>query len=237
MYIGVKYIGGNESKEDTICNSGAIWKKNEVFNFEEESAKKLAVHTDSFALVDMSPKVKTFANKAVGTVDNYEPFPSLAGMSVEEIATLASVRYGINIETEGREKDDVVFDALNRIKAASLRADATELGIKVLPVVSMTVSEEEYKEYIAGRLELILTPVEAKPTVKVNPVVLTPIFEPAVEEIKEAKEADLPTLSELLASLSTKKELQAFAKEQGITYANSMNEMQLRAKLIRELSI
>lgn len=64
--------------------------------------------------------------------------------------------------------------------------------------------------------------------------------EPAKEskfagEKLESDDADLPTLSELLASLSTKKELQAFAKENNVPYANSMTEAQLRAKLLRDL--
>lgn len=244
MYLGVKYIGGNASKEDTICNSGAIWNKGDVLNFEEDSARKLAVHNDSFVLVDMSPNAKTFANKAVGATDNYEPFPSLAGMDAMQIANLASVRYGIKIDIEGRTKEDVVFDALNRIKAANLRADATDLGVKVLPVVSMTLSEDEYKSYLAGKLALRLMPVVKEKVIeKVDAVVLTPVFELVVEDEKsvkgaekETEEASLPTLTELLASLSTKKELQAFAKENNVTYANSMNESQLRAKLLRELT-
>ena len=281
MYIGVKYIGKNESKEDTICNTGAVWTNGEVFNFEEESAKKLAVHTDSFQLVDMSPDVKTYSNKQVNAVESYEPFPSLATMDKEQIAALASVRYGIKIDIEGREKDEVMFDALNRIKAASLRADATALGTSILPVVSLTVTEDEYKGYIAGKLELKLLPVGAKapqmlsevdqaeavaallasapviaPDVnsgraitaagsgmrlddafdKVNKeidhITLATIFELRTDAENKAE----PTLPELLASLSSKKDLQDLAKENGVSYANSMTEAQLRAKLLRELT-
>lgn len=251
MYIGVKYIGKNESKEDTICNTGAVWTNGEVFNFEEESAKKLAVHTDSFQLVDMSPDVKTYSNKQVNAVESYEPFPSLATMDKEQIAALASVRYGIKIDIEGREKDEVMFDALNRIKAASLRADATALGTSILPVVSLTVTEDEYKGYIAGKFELKLLPVGAK-----APQMLSKVDQAeAVEALKDAapdfsiielpEETPLaeqtpekaePTLPELLASLSSKKDLQDLAKENGVSYANSMTEAQLRAKLLRELT-
>lgn len=76
----------------------------------------------------------------------------------------------------------------------------------------------------------------AKPLIETALTVLTPIFEPVIDAEKTAVEADLPKLTEFLASLSTKKELQAFAKENNVTYANSMNETQLRAKLLRELN-
>lgn len=249
MYIGVKYIGGNETREDTICNTGAVWAQGEVLNFEEESAKKLAVHTDSFLLVDMSSTAKTYSNKQINTVDNYEPFPSLASMDAEQIAALASVRYGIKIDIEGREKDDVVFDALNRIKAANLRADATELGVNVLPVISLTVTDEEYKRYIAQELVLVLVPkrepddvllpleamseklvtAEVVPDVLPEPVSFVEASPLAI--VTPAPIETLPTLPELLAQLG-KKGLMTLAKENNVPVANTMSVEKLRDKLI-----
>ena len=73
-------------------------------------------------------------------------------------------------------------------------------------------------------------------TESVDATVSTPVNESLTDAEKPAEDANLPTLLELLASLSTKKELQAFAKEYKVTYSNTMTEAQLRAKLLRDLT-
>lgn len=254
--LGVKYIGLKDSQEDTVCGSGAFWKPDQVLNFDEDAANKLLVHSDSFVLAELSPSANIYGLKKQNAVNEIvEPlgYYNMNAMDLAELSLFAKRHLNMVVD-QGRSIEE--SKAMIQAKL-SLDARYDPQGETVSDyVISKTVTKQEFEAYQAGELVLQLVTAEVdeatlekdlatlratfneidvKTAESVEPTVSTHAIESVLDAEKVEQKEDLPTLPELLASLSTKKELQDFAKENKVSYANSMTEAQLRAKLLREV--
>ena len=246
--VGIKYIGKKDSQEDSICNTGAIWLPDEVINFSQDMAKKLTVHTDSFLEVEFDEAAKTYSSEKKVSIQPVLEFKNIAGMGADELVGFARSEFNKAVVVDGRSVEDLRAEVLGYLSARNLNLNDEFPLIQVdKNTISIVVTDDEYNRYVSKELALVLVPVAPVET-KGKDLGVAGVApsdnEVATNEQLDAAEAkqdgkldeNLPTLTELLASLSTKKELQAFAKENNVTYANSMNETQLRAKLLRELN-
>jgi hypothetical protein len=109
----------------------------------------------------------------------------------------------------------------------------TDIWIKANPENYGTIVIDSLLE--TEPVKVVFVEEAEQEAVKVKDLSQTPALSADLKPLTDT--VPLPTLTELLASLSTKAELHAFCKENNVKYANSMNEHQLRAKLLKELNV
>jgi hypothetical protein len=172
-------------------------------------------------------------------------------MDAKALATYSRMEFNKNVNLDdGRSIEAIRSEVFSYMTNANLDLEA-EHQSRLLAggmILEKEVTAEEYKAVIDGLLILKLVPAL---NTSVNPVLLdrqgavidlTDANVPAYDsnaatdaQTEGANEENLPTLTELLAGLD-KAGLIEFAKEHSISFANSMNPDQLRAKIIRDLN-
>jgi hypothetical protein len=262
--VGVRYVGKKDFVEDTVTKSGATWVQGQVNNFSENLAKELLVHTDSFELADPSADADTYMGKR-GAHNVIEPvaFVNLNAMNVAQLTAFARMQFNRTVNTEERTEADIrsEVNALMTNNNLDLEAEERKLVAKGL-ILEKEVTAEEYQAVLDGVLVLKLVPTELQvivpepddETLNKSPDApaqssQAPELEgdltggktgestpPATITPAPTADNEPPTLEELTNSLD-KAGLIAFAKQENVTYANSMNEAQLRAKLVKELKL
>lgn len=243
--VGIRFIANKELMEDTVANTGATWVKNQVNNFSENLAKLLLVHPDVFELADIDPDAETYIGKR--TVNGgIEPvaFINLNAMDAKQLAAYAKMEFNRVVDTEQaieviRSEVHAYMTNNNLDLEATEKSRITSGGM----ILEKEVTAEEYQMVLAGVLELKLVAVtELVANTVIEPETNNVIVDDAnnddikPSDIELGKKVDNPelTLPELVASLD-KNGLRALARQEKVTYANSMNEEQLRAKLLRDL--
>lgn len=222
--IGIRYIGKKPEKTDSLLNTGARWKPGQVHNFAEPLARRLLAHTDSYEAAPVSVDGDTFmggANKQRNEAPTIA-YANLSGMGAEQLALFAMREFGRTIETDKRAIEDVRAEVHRLMVTTNMDAIADEAGRDLSEGTPYTirVSDAELEALLSGQLVVKLIPAEVADDV---PEAEAPADEAPAEEAKAE-----PTLDELLASLTTKDELLAFAvqeKVEGLTARNSVETM------------
>lgn len=242
--IGVKYIGKKDYQIDSVCNTDATWTEGQIVNFDEVSANKLLVHADSFIAADMQKGQDIFSETVnyVKPDDNLEKLGhfDLNKMDIEQLEVFAMRNFGKRID-KNLGLDAARSEVQGLVRLDSIHSNVSKVenknGVKVDKfTITFEVTKPEYEAYEQGIYEPKLVAKVENKKVKEEPVIdpkLAEVSQPLV--VTKDAEKELPTLEALLNSLD-KKELQEFARQNKVKYANTMNEKQLRIKLLRELA-
>jgi len=250
--VGIRFIANKDLMEDTVANSGATWVKDQVNNFSENLAILLLAHPDVFELAEVDADADTYIGKRT-TAGSIVPvsFVNLNAMDAPQLAAYARLEFNRNVNLEdGRTVDQIRSEVNGYMTNNNLDREASEKVLSSGLMLEKEVTAEEYQAVLDGVLVLKL--VAIKPQAQHNAgnnslppdaTVLDDVLKPAVEVETVAETAtneanyaiEALTLQDLLLSLD-KSGLIAFAKQENVTYANSMNVEQLRAKLMRELT-
>ena len=205
---GIRYIGKKATMEDTVLNTGAVWKPAQVHNFAAALAKSLLAHTDCFEEAPVTVEGETYMSGKGGTVRQEAPvitYVNLTNMDAPQLALFAKREYGRNIETDGRDVDSIRDEVHRLMVTNNMDAIAEEILGDVPYGVPYTimVSAAEHEALITGLVVAKIVPAEVAAQIPENAV-------------KAAAESDAPTLEQLLASLD-KDGLLAFAAKEGVT--------------------
>jgi len=208
---GIRYIGKKAIMEDTVLNTGAIWKPEQVHNFAASLAKALLVHTDCFEEASVTVDGETYMSGKGGSVRQEAPvitYVNLTNMDAPQLALFAKREYGRSIETEGRDVE-AIRDEVHRLMVTSnMDAIAEEILGDVpygIPYTIM-VSAAEHEALITGLVVAKIVPAEVAGEIPEN----------AAQAVIDVAGADAPTLEQLLSSLD-KDGLLAFAEQEGVT--------------------
>lgn len=261
--VGIRFIANKDLMEDTVTNSGAVWTQGQVLNFSANLAIQLLNHPDVFELADLDPDADTFLGKVTkgGSIEPVS-FININAMDEKALAAYSRMEFNKNVNLEnGRTLEEIRSEVFSYMTNANLDLEAIDKTRLLASgmILEKEVTVEEYKAVLEGVLVLKLVPAVA---ISTNPSftggnaddlldrqgavidlidtntaaeVLTSDTEAETAAEKPAIAEESLTLPELVAKLD-KEELRAFAKQESVPYANSMNEDQLRAKLIRDLT-
>lgn len=220
--VGVQYIGTKPHKTDNVLGTSAVWKPEEVINFDGESAKAFAQYSSVFKVVESDPKGLIYTLKGKGNASqdvDALPFTNLDDMDKTSLLTFARYHFNVTLDGDGDEESlraDIgqlmKINTLNDAQAVSEDNALVDGG----GVISLQVNEEEYQAYLHGVYELKLVPIEAdgddlETEIETETETETESEAEAEAEQGESDEAE-QTLPELLDSLD-KKDLIELANE------------------------
>lgn len=165
--IGVKYIGLKDEVEDSVTNSGAVWKQGEVHNFAESLARQLLVHTDSFEQVQPSMDGENYLSGKINgrQVIESATYMNLNVMSAEQLAHYAHVEFNKRISVSDKTIEQLRAEVQVMMSIATLdeieRQDyAVESNGGKKAVIN--VSDAEHAALSDGTLVVRLVPAEAQ---------------------------------------------------------------------------
>lgn len=248
--IGVQYVGKKPSQEDDVCKTGAVWTSaGQVLNFGAALAKRLLVHTDSFAEAAVDPAAKVYLT--AGDQDRLRvqkpetpPVINLSLMGVEQLAMFARMEFNRVLQTEGKTEDAVRAEVHALMRSATLTEEGDRLQSAQQAMdegrtaLTFMATPEEAEAFRAGTVALALVPVEveladgdgAAPSGGAAGAT-----EPAGDGSAAAGGDEVPTLETLLAGLN-RDELVDFAKQEGVEHHHKLGEDKLRALLFETLT-
>lgn len=232
--IGIRYIGKKPTKSDTIFSTGAVWKPDQVHNFAEPMARRLLQHTDSYEEAPVNADGDTFmGSKTARREAPVSVYANLSNMDAAQLSLFAKRELNRTIDIVDRDIEAVRAEVHRLMVTSNLDEIANEAAADkpdclAFPVM---VSAAELEALMSGQLVVKLVPAEVADEVPAGkPVPELSDEERAALAQAEAANADkqAPTLDELLASLTTKDELLAFAIQEnivGLTGRNSVETM------------
>lgn len=239
--IGVRYIGLKEEVEDTVANSGAVWKQGEVHNFAEPIARQLLVHTDSFEEVKPDVSGSNYlSGKVNGKTLEVATYVNLNAMGVDQLIHYAHVEFNKTINPSGKTEGELRSEVQALMSMATLdevrRDGEPEDAARVKAFISVT--QEELDALSAGELVIKLVPFVAEEVAG-----LVSEQTPAVDEkpkenepvvVKEGLgDAVKPTSDEIVAM--NKAQLLALGEAHGITLNDAAPAVALRTQLVNAL--
>lgn len=234
--VGIRYIGKKDRQEDTVCKTGAVWLPGQVHNFGAKLAKALLVHTDSFEPAKVSLDGGTFLSQGKPGQKSADvaAFVNLTAMDSEQMALFSKREFGRTVHIDGKDEAQVrrevhaLMTNHNLDTEAERKQEVVSDGKRMVPFMA---TPEEYAALMDGSVVLAIVPAELMqaPEGEVPPPV-----ENEGEQRGASDNAAMP-LTDLLASLG-KKDLIAFAKQEGVAISNTMSEEKLRDKIFAELS-
>lgn len=231
--VGIRYIGKKPEKTDSLLNTGARWKPGQVHNFAEPLARRLLAHTDSYEAAPVSVDGDTFMGGEKGVRKEVAAiaYANLNAMSADQLALFAMREFGRTIETDKRAIDDVRAEVHRLMVTTNMDAIADEAGRDLNEGAAYTirVSDAELEALLAGQLVVKLIPAEVAD--EVPEPADAPTEAPTSEPAEQTPE---PTLDELLASLTTKDELLAFAVQEKIEGLNGRHSVETMRSTISE---
>lgn len=237
--IGIRYIGKKERKEDTLLGTGAVWLPGQVHNFAEALARQLLQHTDIYEEAPVAIDGDTFMGKSANgkaTEAPAIPYVNLTGMDVDQLALFARREFNRTIDTE-RDVELVRAEVHRLMTTSNMDEIANEIeagkGLNGGIPYAIRVSEPELEALMSGQLVVRLVPAEVADE--------APAPELSDEERAALAQAEVendgkqePTLDELLASLTTKDELLAFAVQEGVDGLNGRHSVETMRTTISE---
>jgi hypothetical protein len=163
--IGVRYIGAAEVKEDTVTDTGAVWKKGQTHNFAEPIARELLAHTDSF--VEVKPDINGgvfMSGRALGKpISETAAFINVQAMSKEELALFAHREFHRILQVDDKT-DDQVRAEVQMLMSLNVLDEIAENN-KPAPdgsvMVTIRVTPAERDALASGDLRAHLVPSEA----------------------------------------------------------------------------
>jgi len=236
--IGIRYIGKKPTKGDTIFNTGAVWKPGQVHNFAEPMAKRLLQHTDSFEEAPVNADGDTFmGSKAASREAPVSVYANLSNMDAAQLSLFAKRELNRTVDVEGRDIEAVRAEVHRLMVTSNMDEIASEAAAGAPDGFSyqVMVSAAELEALMSGQLVVKLVPAEVAdevPAGKSNPD-LTDEERAAQAEAANAGNQE-PTLDELLASLTTKDELLAFAIQEGVEGLTGRNSVETMRTTISE---
>lgn len=242
--IGVKYVGKKPSQEDDVCKTGAVWTAlGQVLNFGEALAKRLLVHTDSFAEAPVDPAAKVYLT--AGDQDRFRvqkpetpPVINLSLMGVEQLALFARMEFNRVLQTEGKTEEAVRAEVHALMRSATLTEEGDRLQSAQQAMddgrtpLTFMATPEEAEAFRAGTVALALVPVEVE-LAGAPPADKAP--EASGESAGSGDDNALPTLESLLAGLN-RDQLVDFAAQEGVEHHHKLGEDKLRALLLETLT-
>lgn len=167
--VGVRYIGSKQRKEDNVLNTGVFWVPGQVINFDAVSAATLAQHTGVWEITDVDhdaeTKVVGIVKKAAGDPRKYEPqtFANVNAMDKEQLHAFARttlLRQLPDFETDKLREEVKSLLTLNFLDDQQAIAAKNKPEDKL--IISLHVSQEEFKAFESGELVLKLVPKQAE---------------------------------------------------------------------------
>lgn len=242
--IGVKYVGKKPSQEDDVCKTGAVWTAlGQVLNFGEALAKRLLVHTDSFAEAPVDPAAKVYLT--AGDQDRFRvqkpetpPVINLSLMGVEQLALFARMEFNRVLQTEGKTEEAVRAEVHALMRSATLTEEGDRLQSAQQAMddgrtpLTFMATPEEAEAFRAGTVALALVPVEVELAAGND---APPAEIPAGDGAAPSGDGALPTLEALLAGLN-RDQLVDFAAQEGVEHHHKLGEDRLRALLLETLT-
>ena len=233
--IGIRYIGKKPRKEDTVGNTGAVWKPGQVHNFAEPIARELLAHTDSFEVAPVSIDGDTFMGaQRAKTQAPVVTYVNLTNMDADQLALFARREFNRVVDIEGRDVEAVRADVhrlMMTMNMDDIAAEAATADLKDRIPYTLNVSVAEYEALMAGHIVSKLVPAEVSDEI---PEVVETATAPMPPDVSDAP---APTLPELLDSLTTKDELLAFAVQEGVDGLNGRHSVEtMRARILEVLT-
>jgi hypothetical protein len=163
--LGVRYIGTKPQKNDNVLDSGAIWKPNEVINFNEWAALKLIVHKQVWEIANVDHNARTIVvadKKAKQDVRKHEPamFSDVNSMDKEQLHKFA------RLNLLRQMPSDLSVDELRTQVKSLVTMQSIDDQLNIFESnqsgkfkLSIVVEEPEYEAYLHGILALKLVPV------------------------------------------------------------------------------
>jgi hypothetical protein len=239
--IGVRYIGLKDEAEDTVTNSGAVWKQGEVHNFVEPIARQLLVHTDSFEEVKPDVSGMNFlSGKVGGKTFEVATYINLNAMGVDQLLHYAHVEFNKIINPSGKTEGELRSEVQTLMSMATLdeirRDGEPEDAGRVKAFISVT--QEELDALSSGELVIKLVPFVAEEVAGLVGEQTAPIDEAPKDKEPEVVAAGLgdaakPTPEEIITM--NKAQLLAVGTAHGITLNDAAPAVALRTQLVNAL--
>lgn len=169
--IGVRYIGLKDEAEDSVTNSGAVWKQGETHNFAEPLARQLLVHTDSFEQVPPSMTGENYLTGKIGGKQVIESatYLNLNAMTAEQLAHYAHVEFNKRLDVS-KSVEQLRTEVQTMMSIATLD-DIERQDIAVSDSnkkVAINVTEAEHAALSEGTLIVRLIPSEAQTAIGIS---------------------------------------------------------------------
>jgi len=164
--IGVRYIGLKDEVEDSVTNSGAVWKQGETHNFAEPLARQLLVHTDSFEQVQPSMNGDNFLSGKIGGKQVVETatYMNLNTMDSGQLAYYAHVEFNKRLDVSSKTVEQLRVEVQTMMSIATLddieRQDIVDADSN--KKVAISVTDAEHTALNEGTLIVRLIPAEAQ---------------------------------------------------------------------------
>lgn len=251
--IGVRYIGLKEEVEDTVTNSGAVWKQGEVHNFAEPIARQLLVHTDSFE--EVKPEVSGgnfLSGKVGGKVIESASYVNLNAMGVDQLLQYAHVEFNRIINPAGKTEGELRGEVQTLMTMATLdevRRDGEVVGEERRLKALISVTQPELDALNSGELTVKLVPFapeevaglvadqvvqEGSESSDTQPATAEPSGATEGPGLSDAADkSPIPTAEEI--TTMNKAQLLALGSYQGIALNDSAPAVTLRKQLIEAL--
>lgn len=248
--IGVRYIGLKDEVEDTVTNSGAVWKQGEVHNFAEPIARQLLVHTDSFEEVKPEITGSNFlSGKVGGKAIEAASYVNLNAMGVDQLLHYAHVEFNRIINPAGKTEGDLRGEVQTLMTMATLdevRRDDEVVGEEQRLKAFISVTQAELDALNSGELTVKLVPFAPEEVAGlvadqvVQECAVNVDAQPANADPSGASEgaglsdaAPLPTVEEITAM--NKAQLLDLGASKGIALNDAAPAVTLRKQLIEAL--
>lgn len=163
--VGVRYIGSKQLKVDNVLNTGVSWVPGQVINFDAVSAATLAQHVGVWAITDVDhnaeTKVVSTVKKSASDPRKFEPqtFANVNAMDKEQLHAFARtslMRQLPDLETDNLREEVKSLLTLNFLDDQQGLSDAKKP--KESLIISLHVSQEEFKAFESGSVVLKLVP-------------------------------------------------------------------------------
>lgn len=160
--IGVRYIGLKEEVEDTVTNSGAVWKQGQVHNFSDTIARQLLVHTDSFE--EVKPEVSGgnfLSGKVGGKIIEAASYVNLNAMGVDQLLHYAHIEFNRIINPSGKTEGELRGEVQTLMTMATLdevRRDGEVVCEEPRFKAFVSVTQAELDALNSGELTVKLVP-------------------------------------------------------------------------------
>lgn len=247
--VGIQYVGKKDRQEDTVCKTGAVWTHaGQVLNFAAALAKRLLVHTDSFAEAPLDPQADTFMSagrKTNGRAVEVPPVINLWAMGPEQLAHFARIELDRVVLIDGRNVDEIREEVhrlmINRNLDAEGERRQQEAATDGKVAITYMATQEEFEAYQDGIVRLAIIPAEV--TIDAGGSsdasgngdgTNSDQASTGTGGTGDDNDGQGPTLDELLPTLN-RDQLMEFARQESIDFRPNIGEDKLRTRIFDEL--